>query len=174
MTLQNALKEIQNCQSRMKRDLHLSTSFHAPLVLVVHVAVLSDSHCCLTASLGQEERGTQTRQGRGTVSSYPLQVWPTSAAQHQLEGEVGPTGFKGMPNVVPVVKSPLANAGDTGLILGLGKSPEEETATHSSILAWKIPWTEEPGRLHTVHEVTKSWTQLSMRSQKVSDTSSTP
>ena len=30
---------------------------------------------------------------------------------------------------------------------------EEETATHSSILAWKIPWREEPG-------VTKSWTQL--------------
>ena len=25
---------------------------------------------------------------------------------------------------------------------------EEEMATHSSILAWKIPWTEEPGRLH--------------------------
>ena len=26
---------------------------------------------------------------------------------------------------------------------------EKETATHSSILAWKIPWTEEPGRLHS-------------------------
>ena len=79
-----------------------------------------------------------------------------------------------MPNVVPVVKSLPANVRDAGLILGLGKSPEEETATHSSILACKIPWTEEPGRLHTVHEVTKSWTQLSMRSQEVSDTSSTP
>ena len=33
---------------------------------------------------------------------------------------------------------------------------EEETATHSSILAWKIPWTEEFGG--TVHGVTKSWT----------------
>ena len=33
-------------------------------------------------------------------------------------------------------------------------------ATHSSMLAWRIPWTEEPGRLHTVHEATKSWTQL--------------
>ena len=36
---------------------------------------------------------------------------------------------------------------------------EEVLATHSSILAWRIPWTEEPGRLHTVHRVTKSWTQ---------------
>ena len=42
-------------------------------------------------------------------------------------------------------------------------------ATHSSILAWKIPWTEELGRLqfigsqNTVHRVTKSRTQLSMQ-----------
>jgi len=36
---------------------------------------------------------------------------------------------------------------------------EKEMATHSSILAWKCPWTEEPGRL-TVHGVTKSGTQL--------------
>ena len=36
---------------------------------------------------------------------------------------------------------------------------EEGQATHSSILAWKIPWTEEPGT--TVHGVAKSWTQLS-------------
>ena len=37
-----------------------------------------------------------------------------------------------------------------------GEDPlEEETATHSSILAWEIPWTEEPGKLQ------------SMRSQRV-------
>ena len=35
---------------------------------------------------------------------------------------------------------------------------EEEMATHSSILAWKIPWTEEPGKL--VSGVAKSQTQL--------------
>ena len=34
---------------------------------------------------------------------------------------------------------------------------EKGTATHSSIPAWRIPWTEG---LHTVHGVTKSWTQL--------------
>ena len=31
--------------------------------------------------------------------------------------------------------------------LGQEDPPEEELATHSIILAWKIPWTEEPGRL---------------------------
>ena len=34
---------------------------------------------------------------------------------------------------------------------------EKEMATHSSVLAWRIPWTEEPGRL--VHGVAKSWAQ---------------
>ena len=46
-----------------------------------------------------------------------------------------------------VVKNPPANSGDTGLILGSGKSPGEEMAIHSSILAWQVPRTEEPGRL---------------------------
>ena len=46
------------------------------------------------------------------------------------------------------VKNLPANAGDirnAGLIPGLGRSPGEGMATHSSILAWRIPWTEEPG-----------------------------
>ena len=44
--------------------------------------------------------------------------------------------------------------------LGWEDPLEKEVATHSSILAWKIPWTEEPGGLHTVHGVTKSWIRL--------------
>ena len=52
--------------------------------------------------------------------------------------------------VVLVIKNPPANAGD--MRLGLdpwgGKIPlEEGTATHSSILAWRIPWIELPGGL---------------------------
>ena len=39
--------------------------------------------------------------------------------------------------------------------LGQEDPVEEEIAIHSSILAWKIPWTEEPGGA-TVHGVTKS------------------
>ena len=52
-----------------------------------------------------------------------------------------------------VIKNLPANAGDAGdegLIPGLGRSPGEEIATHSSILAWKIPWIEEPGRLQSM------------------------
>ena len=49
-----------------------------------------------------------------------------------------------------MVKNPPANAGakgDSGSILGWEDLLEEEMATHFSILAWKIPWTEEPGGL---------------------------
>ena len=41
-------------------------------------------------------------------------------------------------------------AGDTGSIMGLRRSLEEEMAAHSSILTWKIPWTEEPGGLQSL------------------------
>ena len=40
-------------------------------------------------------------------------------------------------------------AGVSGSIPGLGRSSGEGMATHSSILAWRIPWTEEPGRLQS-------------------------
>ena len=43
--------------------------------------------------------------------------------------------------------------------LGWEDPLEKEMATHSSILAWRVPWTEEPGKL--VHRVEKSQTRLS-------------
>ena len=40
--------------------------------------------------------------------------------------------------------------GGVGLIPGSGRSPEEEMATNSSILAWEIPWTEEPAGVQSI------------------------
>ena len=51
-----------------------------------------------------------------------------------------------------MVKNQAANAGDIrdmGLIPGLGRSPEKGMAIHYSLLAWRIPWTEEPGGLQS-------------------------
>ena len=45
-----------------------------------------------------------------------------------------------------VGREPVCNAGDVGSIPRSGDLLEKEMATHSSILAWRIPWTEEPGR----------------------------
>ena len=55
-----------------------------------------------------------------------------------------------------MVKNPPSNAesaGDTGSILRGREDPsplEKEMATHSNILAWRIPWTKEPGRLQSI------------------------
>ena len=62
-----------------------------------------------------------------------------------------------------MVKNQLASAGDKEIqVLSLGweDALEKELATHSSILAWKIPWTEEPGGLQSM-ELQTSWIQMS-------------
>ena len=63
--------------------------------------------------------------------------------------------------VVLVVNNLTANAGgerDTAWIPGLGRSTGVGSGNHSSILAWRIPQTEEPGGLQTVQWVAKSQT----------------
>ena len=46
-------------------------------------------------------------------------------------------------------------------ILGLKRSPGEEMASHSSILAWKIPWREEPGGLELMGSQSQTWLSTS-------------
>ena len=61
------------------------------------------------------------------------------------------------------VKESACHAGDAGSIPGSGRSLgqedtlEKEMATHSSILAWEIPQTEEPGRVQSTRSQ-KRWT----------------
>ena len=56
-------------------------------------------------------------------------------------------------------KESACSVGDLASIPGSGRSPGE--GVHSSILAWKIPWMEEPGSLQSMGSQTKSWTRLS-------------
>ena len=50
-----------------------------------------------------------------------------------------------------VSKESICNAGGPGSIPGSGRSPRKENlTTHSIILVWEIPWTEEPGRLQSM------------------------
>ena len=57
-----------------------------------------------------------------------------------------PTGFPGS----SVGKESACSAGDLCLITGSEDLLEKEMGTHSSILAWKIPWMEEPGILQSM------------------------
>ena len=49
-----------------------------------------------------------------------------------------------------MIKESACNAGDPGLILGWEDLLEKGMATHSSILAWRSPWTEKPGELQSM------------------------
>ena len=49
-----------------------------------------------------------------------------------------------------VVRNLSANAGDAGSILDQEDPLEKEMTTHSRILVWRTPWTEEPGRLPSI------------------------
>ena len=57
-------------------------------------------------------------------------------------------------------KEAACSAGHAGSVPGLGRSPGEGTGTHSSTLAWRIPWMEEPGGLpswgHTESDTTEA------------------
>ena len=59
------------------------------------------------------------------------------------------SSYRGPPHWLSSKESAY-KAGEAGLIPGAGRSPEEEMATYSSILAWEIPWTEEPGRIQSM------------------------
>ena len=63
----------------------------------------------------------------------------TEAAEHTHKSAIHSVG-----------KESACNAGDLVLIPGSGRSLEEGHGTHSSILAWRIPWTEEPGGLQSM------------------------
>ena len=81
------------------------------------------------------------------MASGPITSW-------QIEGEKveAVTHFRAS-LVAQIIKNLLANAGDLrdmGSIPGSGRSLEEEMATHSSTLAWEIPWTEDLGRLRSI------------------------
>ena len=79
------------------------------------------------------------------ISLYLLSFWPIDLAS---------AWRMRFAQVVLVVKNPSANAGDIKdpWVWSLGQEDplEEEMATHSSILAWRIPWTEEPGGLQAI------------------------
>ena len=53
--------------------------------------------------------------------------------------------------VAKMVKNPPAVQETQIQCLGWEDPPEKEMATHSSILAWRIPWAEEPGRLQSIY-----------------------
>ena len=74
------------------------------------------------------------------LSIHDLGIWICSP----------PSFPRGFPDCSVVKNLPTGDTRDVGSIPGSWRSPEEEMATHSSILAWKIPWQKEHGRLQSM------------------------
>ena len=88
----------------------------------------------------QAERAARTRTlNRTQCTEKPLFEFCRGKKRKHMEKTSFPGGS--------VVKNPPAKAGDEGLSLDWEDLLEEEIATPSNILAWRIPWMEEPGRL---------------------------
>ena len=66
-----------------------------------------------------------------------------------------------VPHVAQMVKNLPAMWKSWVRSLGWEDPPEKEMATHSSILAWRIPWTEEPGRLQSMGSQSQTHFQFS-------------
>ena len=100
-------------------------------------------------------------------------IWLTNihhmmTMQHRVDSDFS------MPNYIPalilcrylwfflhssVSKESACNSGDPGLNHRSGKILENKMATHSSILSWRISWTEEPGRLQSMGSQESGMTQ---------------
>ena len=88
-----------------------------------------------------------TAAGVGTHGSVRVPAFNSWSIYLGVEWP-GPMVILGLPRWLSGKES-ACQARDVGLTPGSGRSPGElEMETHSSILAWKIPWTEEPGGLH--------------------------
>ena len=81
--------------------------------------------------------------------AYWLLLCFTSGFQEFLRSPTTPNGFTMWLGSLAANNLP-ANAGDSSLNLGWEDLLEREMATHSSALAWKIPWTEELGQLQSM------------------------
>ena len=98
---------------------------------------------------------------RAEGTSHPAGQAAQGQARQQREEGAGPEETRGEPpgeltsvskDTLPVaqtVKNPPAMRGTWVRSLGQEDTMEKGMATHSSILAWRIPWREEPGRLQS-------------------------
>ena len=100
--------------------------------------------------------GTQEAPGNGRgVEPSRRTSWSKEACDWLALGQLLSDNHERQASqVVLVVKNPPANAGDVreagAIFLGQEDPMEEGTASHSSILVWRIPWTEGPGGLQSI------------------------
>ena len=114
-----------------------------------------DAQYSLTTPTGPPTHtlGICSRGSPAEASSEPQVGLPSLGVLHQEETHLNTIKAAYDKPRLPggaVGKNLPATAGDAGLIPSREDPLEEQMATHSSILAWEIPWTEEPGGLQSM------------------------
>ena len=112
------------------------------LFISLFILVVLGLHCCAGFSLVAVSRGYSLLAEQGLLIVVASLVWAYLVAQM----------VKNLP-----AKS-ACNKGDPGSSLGWEDPLEKGMVTHSGILVWRVPWTEEPDELQSVLGITKSWT----------------
>ena len=122
------------------RRWHLRTGYLAQLQGPFRYVMFLDGPSVIARVLTMERWTSEGNNQRKKMLNYLLWTFQVALVEKNLPTNAG-------------------DLGDVGLIPGSGRSLEMGMATHSNILAWKIPWTEEPGGLQSMGS--QSWTQLS-------------
>ena len=108
----------------------------------------------LTFKLEAETDDKESTCNAGDLGSIP------GSGRSLEKGKATHFSFLRLPQVAQTVKNPPAVWETWVWSLGWEDPLEKQKATHSSILAWRIPWTEDPGGLKSMVSQ-KNWTQLS-------------
>ena len=106
--------------------------------IYLHLGLLSCLFTYLHIYKGRVEC-SQVVEQRASGSQYLKHLLSFSLRKHLLTPSLDQGFCAGSGG-----KESACNAGDLGSIPGLGRPPGEGNGTHSSVLGWKIPWTEEP------------------------------
>ena len=126
--------------------LHSAASFWLTVDSVIEPKRGACSHCLRTCRRSGETflQVRKRKKNRHSLSYFSLSFLIYSARPFMYP--LCASDFPGSSND----KESSCNEGDLGVILGSGRSPGGRTKTHSSILVWRIPWTEEPDWLQSV------------------------
>ena len=144
ITLGNCIAIQMSCWSHLPRHVYLHRGLWpcSPIVETKQRPPRGDGHCHLGAHI------LVLKLGFFFCVSLPLWAQTGPHGKYLMtrcphRGSPGGTSGK-EPDCQP------GDIRDASSIPGLGRSPEEGTATHSSVLAWRVPWTEELGGLQSI------------------------
>jgi len=96
------------------------------------------------------QMGKERIPGGGESHCKSTKVWNSTVQPDLFKDFMANAQASQMALVIRHLSAKAGDVGDACSIPGSGRSPEEGMAIHSSILAWRIPWTEEPEGLQPV------------------------